>query len=68
MEVFEIVKMKNGDKTVNCNMSDLECKVLLTFAINELINRGSLTLLSEEDQEKLKGLEELLIADVQGTA
>lgn len=68
MEVFEVVKMKNGENVVNCNLSELECKMLLTFAINELINRGSLSLLSAEDQEKLKGLEELLTTDAQGSA
>ena len=69
MEVFEVVKMKGtNDKMVNVNMSDLECKMLLTFALNELINRGSLTLLSPEDQEKLKGLEDLLTQDAQGSA
>ena len=68
MEVFEIVKLVNGDKNVSVNLSDLECRMLLTFAIQELINRGSISLLSPDDREKLKGLEELLEADVQGTA
>lgn len=68
MEVFEIVQLQNGGKHVSVNLSDLECKMLLTFAIQELINRGSISLLSAEDQEKLKGLEELLESDVQGTA
>ena len=68
MEVFEIVQMAKGDKMVNVNLSELECKMLLTFAVNELINRGSLTLLSDEDQERLKGLEELLTQDAQGSA
>lgn len=68
MEVFEVVQMAKGDKMVNVNISDLECKMLLTFALNELINRGSLTLLSEDDQEKLRGLEDLLTRDAQGSA
>lgn len=68
MEVFEIVQLSNGGKNVSVNLSDLECKMLLTFAIQELINRGSISLLSPEDREKLQGLEELLESDVQGTA
>jgi hypothetical protein len=68
MEVFEVVQLAKGDKNVSVNVSDLECKMLLTFAINELINRGSITLFSPEDQEKIKGLEELLERDVQGSA
>lgn len=68
MEVLEIVPIKNGDKMVNVNVNALECKMLLTFAINELINRGSISLLSPEDREKLKGLEDLLEREVGGNA
>lgn len=68
MEVLEYIPIKNGDRHVTVNCSELEVKMLLTFAINELINRGSISLLSPEDQEKLKGLEDLLESDAQGSA
>lgn len=68
MEVFETVKLERGGKVVQVSMSDLECQVLLTFAINELIDRGTLSLFSPEDQEKIKGLEELLTRDTEGSA
>lgn len=68
MEVTEIIPVQSGGKVVNVHLSDLECKMLLTFAINELINRGSISLLSPEDRDKLKSLESLLEQDIQGTA
>lgn len=69
MEVFDVVQLTDGQgKHLQVHLSDLECKMLLTFAIQELINRGSITLLSPEDREKLKGLEDLLERDVQGSA
>ena len=68
MEVFEVVKLAKGGKVVQVNISDLECQMLLTFAINQLIDRGSMTLLSPEDQEHAKGLEELLSRDTEGSA
>ena len=68
MEVMEIVPIKSGDRVVKVHLSELECRMLLTFAINELINRGSISLLSPEDREQLKRLEGLLEAEVKGTA
>ncbi len=68
MEVIEYVPLQHGDRHVTVNCSELEVKMLLTFALNELLNRGSMTLLSPEDQENLAGLEDLLKADVQGSA
>lgn len=68
MEVFEVVKLRNGDKAISAELSDLECKMLLTYAINSLLDRGSLTLLTDEDQIKLQGLQELLTAETKGSA
>lgn len=68
MEVMEIVPIKSGERIVKVHLSELECRMLLTFAINELINRGSISLLSPDEREQLKRLEGLLEADVKGTA
>ncbi len=69
MDVFDVVKIANAEgKILSVQVSDLECKMLLTYAINELINRGSLSLLSPEDREKLRGLESLLEQEVKGNA
>jgi hypothetical protein len=68
MEVVEYVPVQNGDRHVTVTCSELEVKMLLTFAINELINRGSISLLSQEDRDKLASMEQLLEADVQGSA
>ena len=68
MEVIEYVPLQIGDRHVTVNCSETEVKMLLTFAINELMNRGSISLLSPEDQDKLASMEAFLDADVQGNA
>lgn len=68
MEVVEVVPVNHGGRHVKVNCSEIEVKMLLTFAINELINRGSISLLSPEDRERLKGLEDLLSQEPQGNA
>jgi hypothetical protein len=68
MEVFEIVNLKHGNKSISVDLSDLECKMLLTYAINSLLDRGSLALLTDEDRTRLQGLQELLTTQTQGTA
>lgn len=68
MEVFEVVNLQRDGRNVAINLSETETKTLLTFAIQELMNRGVMTLLSEEERKNMEQMESLLQTDAQGNA
>jgi hypothetical protein len=68
MEVKSI-KLLNRDSggIIELNLSEVEMQMLLAYAINDLMSRGSATLYVEEDAKKLEKLEEFLQMQTQGS-
>jgi ABC-type uncharacterized transport system ATPase subunit len=62
------VKLLNRDNggVIELELNEVEMQMLLAYAINDLLNRGSATLFSEEEAEKLEKLEEFLQMQTQG--
>jgi hypothetical protein len=67
MEIKSI-KLLNRDSggVLEVELNEVEMQMLLAYAINDLLNRGSATLFSEEEAGKLEKLEEFLQMETTG--
>lgn len=68
MEVTEVVPIIHNGKQLTVTMTEVEVRMVLTFGLNELLSRGSISLISPEDRDQLSKLEDLLESDVGGNA